>query len=703
MKLLHKKSDTTGSNPVPYGPCPKREMDSSAILGGQFELLNSIGQGASGKVFKARQRNIDRVVAIKLLSPELIANAKSLKEFQSEARTTSSLDHPNIVKVYSLGLSLDERPYLVMDYLEGKTLSTILAEEPFIDLFRYLSIFLQVSAALAHAHSLGIVHGDVKPSNIMITKQSYGTELVKLLDFGMASLQTQSETATGKVTGTPAYMSPEQCRGMALDCRSDIYSLACVMYQALTGSPPFVGNNVVDTLLKHMHDEPPALSKMANAVFVPPPLAKLVHKCLSKSVKERPQSVVEVSTILEKLLDKVSCEGKVDPSQVWPTWPSVIRRRLFMAATICSAAILLVAALIPGSKNKKTKTKSSTQLSGIGIGTEQPSSNMSVRMLIRRADQELAQGNNSLAAAFYKMALQKIEQGKIDSGHRSKLAQNRILYSISMALAKATSQSESAWRQAIMFGKDAYGEKSYQVTEAQYQLAIYLADHGKTVEAEQLCKKTIATRIMLLNGEENTRVACLYSLLGVISEKNSRFEDAIKMQTKALRLWRATSESPDDEGILWSLFRLGCHQQKAKQYAQSERSFRELQDRTCTAPDVPIEDRHQIMQALINFYELEGQKQKAQQVCPMYVRCCEKFYATSPDDLAQACFTAAATYSHDDNAERALYFAGKCKQNLMACTQTVRTRLSRDVASIYQKLGYNNECQSCLRLARSDN
>ena len=223
--------------------------------GDTFEILARIGEGGMGVVYKACQASMNRIVAIKKLHPQL-AGHEQVQRLIKEAKSTALLEHPNIVRVYSFAIAENREPFIVMEYLEGETLDLVI-ERGALAIEQFYSTFNQVFAALEVAHASGVLHRDLKPANIFVTTGG----AVKLMDFGIAKLLdtpslAQSMTQTGAILGTPAYMSPEQCRGEKLDERSDIYSLGCVMFAALTGASAFQGESSLDIMYRQIHESP---------------------------------------------------------------------------------------------------------------------------------------------------------------------------------------------------------------------------------------------------------------------------------------------------------------------------------------------------------------------------------------------------------------------------------------------------------------
>ncbi len=281
---------------------------------GRYEVIHEIGRGGMSIVYKARDQDLNRLVAVKLMlksSDETL----NLLRFQKEARAASQLEHPNIVKVHDFSTTPDGTPYLVMSYLDGISLADAIKNEGSFSLGRWLSVMIQACDALEHAHLAGVVHRDIKPSNFVLALEN-GTEVLKLVDFGIAtnSFDDMSLTKTGEIFGSPLYMSPEQCAGSKLDLRSDIYSLGCVMYEALAGKPPISGSNSLSTLQKHLTDKPISLCKLNLKTKNIQQLDRIVMRCLEKNPESRYQNLGELKQDLEQLF-----QGQIGDSTNLPT------------------------------------------------------------------------------------------------------------------------------------------------------------------------------------------------------------------------------------------------------------------------------------------------------------------------------------------------------------------------------------------------
>lgn len=267
------------------------------ILGDRYELLERIGDGGMGIIYKARHTATESIVAIKIIHRTLIYDMKMVARFHQEAKILAALQHPNIIGVKRIDAD-SGLCYLVMEYVEGTSLSQIIKQRGKLHPAQWKNLFTQAAAALAHAHSKGIIHRDLKPSNLMIVKVQTGQELIKILDFGVSKLlgaNDQLTTDNGICLGSPYYMSPEQCKGGKADQRSDIYSLGCVMYEALMGKPPFEGANAMEIAEKHISE---ALPPHGNKALKP--LMRVVGKCTTKDPKERYQNMEEVLVALQE-------------------------------------------------------------------------------------------------------------------------------------------------------------------------------------------------------------------------------------------------------------------------------------------------------------------------------------------------------------------------------------------------------------------
>ncbi|MBX3150171.1 protein kinase [Candidatus Obscuribacterales bacterium] len=297
---------------------PQKDELIGQILNDRYKVVEEVGRGGMSAVYKGIHELMDRTVAIKVLLPQLVSDQISIKRFQQEAQAASHLQHPNVITVYDYGFVASGQPYLVMDFLEGESLADIIRRDKQVPVKRMIPIFMQACEALEHAHQKGVIHRDLKSSNIMLIDFEGKKDFVKVVDFGIAKLmpssgkQSQNLTQTGEVFGSPIYMSPEQCMAQSLDARSDIYSMGAMMYESLTGQPPLMGNSIIDTMQMHMSTPPKPFRESRPDLDIPEALERVVLKALAKKPEQRYQSMQELRDAMEgvsKLLDKEKLFG----------------------------------------------------------------------------------------------------------------------------------------------------------------------------------------------------------------------------------------------------------------------------------------------------------------------------------------------------------------------------------------------------------
>ena len=270
-------------------------MKIGQIVKERYEILEILGEGGMAFVYKARDTQLERFVAIKTLKPNYVNQNTFVERFRREAQTAANLNHPNIVQIFDWGI--DEEPYFVMEYIEGNTLTSIISKNRTISLSDILFIGSQVSSGLHAAHMKGLVHRDIKPGNIMITPDGK----VKVTDFGIVSLQNEESdiTKTGSILGTASYISPEQAQGKPVSIESDLYSLGTVLYELIAGRPPFSGDSPIATATKHLTDKPEKLSTFRRDL--PKGVENAVMKLLEKATYDRYRSAEDLrATLLQQ-------------------------------------------------------------------------------------------------------------------------------------------------------------------------------------------------------------------------------------------------------------------------------------------------------------------------------------------------------------------------------------------------------------------
>lgn len=264
----------------------------------KYEIIDLLGSGGISTVYLVKHLLLDKQCALKLLHAHFATEAKYIQRFQREAKAMSKLAHPNIAAIHDFGVSLDGTAYLVMDYLKGQSLDELVKANGPMKWQQAVPIFIDICNGLKHAHGESVIHRDLKPANVMLVEHSTKGRIAKIVDFGLAkALDTQSQlTQTGDILGSPAYMSPEQCRGGAVDARADIYSLGALMYDCLVGRPPIMGASVYETLLLHATAPPDPFPEILK---VPEWLQQPIFKAMEKDKLKRQQDVAELIDALQ--------------------------------------------------------------------------------------------------------------------------------------------------------------------------------------------------------------------------------------------------------------------------------------------------------------------------------------------------------------------------------------------------------------------
>jgi serine/threonine-protein kinase len=321
-------------------PTPPTGTPLPTVLAERYRLDRSLGNGGMGEVFEATDLTLHRSVAVKLMSPSLVQDEPARARFLREARALAQVNSPNVVAVYDAGEDA-ERPYLVMELVEGTTLERELVGSGRVGPARAVAIATDIASGLAAAHERGIVHRDVKPSNVFLTP----SDAAKIGDFGIARLERPDATLTltGQTFGSPPYMAPEQATGGKVDARADLYSLGCVLFQMLVGRRPFSGDDAVSLVYQHVHSTPPRVDSLVPAV--PAELAALVAGLMAKDPDDRPASAEEVRRALESVPTEPIATAPVTATAVLPRRAQELGRRRKpwwpVAAVIIGAVVLL--------------------------------------------------------------------------------------------------------------------------------------------------------------------------------------------------------------------------------------------------------------------------------------------------------------------------------------------------------------------------
>jgi serine/threonine protein kinase len=385
FRSTHKSTFHDAVKPPPSG---NTALKLGTIIGGTFKIQSIIGSGGMGVVYAAEHTGLRRAFALKILSPELV-NEQTWKRFQAEAKTLGALHHSTLVNVYDLGIHDHSLPYYSMELLEGRTLEQILIDDGPLYLDEAIEIFLQVLEGLAYAHRNDIIHRDLKPGNIMICNVN-GENMVKILDFGISKFlqlgrQNQSLTMAGETFGSPFYMSPEQSIGGDVDARSDIYSIGCSLFEALTAYVPFDGESQMEILMMHEQDQPPLLAEVDPKTKFPDSIEYVVAKCLEKHPDDRYQSAKELAIDLKRIKENKYARSFFDGKKPFKllqqrrneigkkeAHPANSRRSSLVSISLLTLATIIITATIiaylqalmlsmPSSKKMSTKVEMAPQ------------------------------------------------------------------------------------------------------------------------------------------------------------------------------------------------------------------------------------------------------------------------------------------------------------------------------------------------------
>ncbi len=308
-------------------------MKIGQIIKDRYKVIELLGEGGMAYVYKAKDMQLERMVAIKTLKPNYVEQTTFVERFKREAQTAANLNHPNIVQIFDWGI--EEEPYFVMEYIEGNTLTSIISNKKTISLSDVLFIGAQVANGLQAAHSQGLVHRDIKPGNIMITPGGK----VKVTDFGIVSIQDEESdiTKTGSILGTASYISPEQAQGKAVSFGSDLYSLGTVLYELLTGNPPFEAESPIATATKHLTEKPDRPSKYRKDL--PKGIENAILKLLHKTPKDRFKSAEDLRAVLLQQRNQLEM-AETQESLVDLTNPN-IKYKFTLPALIVSIGLVL--------------------------------------------------------------------------------------------------------------------------------------------------------------------------------------------------------------------------------------------------------------------------------------------------------------------------------------------------------------------------
>jgi serine/threonine protein kinase len=337
-----------------------QKLEIGDLFAGRFRVLNRLGSGGMGDVFKVEDVAVKRIVALKILQSGFTTNANSMKRFQQEAKAAGSLDHPNIAKLLEFGMTNGSQPYLVLEYCPGESLSEYLKSSGSLSEMFAREVVTQISHALEHAHAKGVVHRDLKPANVVLVRANDQCK-VKVIDFGIAKILSSDDspglTKTGEIFGSPLYMSPEQADSGVITERSDQYSLGCLFYECLTGAPPHIGKTSIETLIKHRTEVPRSLKEASLGSEFSANTQSIVERLLQKDPGDRYPSIVDVTQAFNQPLPASAVRADLRER------PVPISRKRNIYVVILSATIAVSSAFIAHQWTEISSTKSHNESS----------------------------------------------------------------------------------------------------------------------------------------------------------------------------------------------------------------------------------------------------------------------------------------------------------------------------------------------------
>lgn len=488
------------------------------IISGRYKIISTLGAGGTSVVYKASHLTLNRPVALKVLNRHLMSGSSATERFQREALTVSTLDHSNIVKIFGVG-KIGEAPFMAMELLEGESLAELLKREGRLSKEQALPIFCQLLDALSHAHEKSVIHRDLKPSNIFLCGYD---RTVKLLDFGIAKIGSDTEngaqklTATGEIFGTLTYMSPEQIAGAKVDSRSDLYSMACLIYEALDGNPPFRGETPFAIMAQHTN------GKAGCSAFIDESLREVILWGMAKDPHDRPQSAAEFK---RSLLDPglLASPGSKTKEKN--------RKRLLTSVLIIAIGAMFacsIALKVPQNDKASSskKTKATTKLS------------MTETMLraAEKANDSVIYGQEEMRATIFDLD-ELIANGK--SSRSQKYAANFIKYLMERKMHLSNAECAKTLADCLPLTYTRDGKPTSETGLVQIQMAKLLQSDGqddRAFEIAQSCLETFKLKPAKMGGipnslrlvKSNSSIRDPYILMSQVEGSRGNFDEALQ-------------------------------------------------------------------------------------------------------------------------------------------------------------------------------
>lgn len=566
----------------------------------RYELIAELGSGGVGTVFKARQIDADRLIALKVLHTQIGSDEEYKQRFFREAQALNKIRHENIVTVYYLCLSELALPYMAMELINGASLRKILVDTGRLPFDRVIKIVTQLCSALSCMHESGIIHRDLKPENIMLLQDSE-IDTVKIIDFGLVRVDFASEqklTATGVLMGSANYMSPEQCKGQIADARSDIYALTVCMFEMLAGAPPFGADNPVGLMYKHVNLRPPEL-RLPSGEAVQALINEFVGRGLEKDPALRFQTSTEMSQSLSVLAER--CEGKANSPAA--TFNPMSRSATTIALVTLCILLALAAAFVWKQKIQRKNVASTEYMEHL------------------KADKSLEQA--------YKQRLAKAEKeyGPNSPEILSRLNELFMLYFREGRYVDA----EAVVRRTINIRERNFGGSDHVLAVAMDDLAGCFELEKKFAQAEPLLKRSLDIRLKILDPTDR-EVMLGQDFLGYCYEQQSKFEKAEVLFKRSLAL--RETKHVDVEALCLGIDNLAnCYEQE-QNWGKAESLYKRtlaIKEKSLGANDESVAIS---LDCLGICYNSEGNYAKAESLFKRALAIRER--ALRPNDLAVA-------------------------------------------------------------------
>ncbi len=394
-----------------------------SVLGGKYQVLSEIGAGSMGTVFLAEHIRLKKRVALKVLHADLQVNEESLQRLQREGIAAGKFSHPSAIQIFDFDKAEENGVfYLAMEFVDGKTLGQRIRDEGPLSVDETVELGYQLLSVLAEAHEQGIIHRDLKPENLMVSESAGGEHPLKVLDFGLSKLvhipsQMAMQTQTGRILGTPLYMSPEQCGGGAVDHRSDLYAVGLILYESLAGHPPFGGENIGEILYKHTTQPPPSLVEACAGKKLPEDLVRIIERSLEKNPDDRFSSATDMLQSLRSLRRDVFAAPSAQATQALDSAavPGKARSRtaplvvggLLVAGIVVAIGLMMGFRTTPEAVPKETASSADTPLEITAVRVTEIPDELRTPIQQQYAER-IAQARRSLNAKDFERALQAV-------------------------------------------------------------------------------------------------------------------------------------------------------------------------------------------------------------------------------------------------------------------------------------------------------